>query len=68
MGMPMNWWNMSLQLKDPFDYDEFACACIAENFEPLPISQYAQKVGMLMVATRRFKGVTPEEAYMAFIQ
>ena len=64
----MNWWDMALQLKDPFDYDEFCSICIAQNLEPLSPFEYAQKVGMLMVAQRRFKGVSPEAAYKAFIQ
>ena len=64
----MNWWDIALELKDPFDYDEFVKACLIKEFSPIPISEYAQKVGMLMVAIKRFKGVTPEEAYKAFIQ
>ena len=64
----MNWWDISLELKDPFDYDEFCSIYIAQNLEPLSPFEYAQKVGMLMVAQRRFKGVSPEAAYKAFIQ
>ena len=64
----MNWWDISSELKDPFDYDEFYSMCIVQNLEPLSPFEYAQKVGMLMVAQRRFKGVSPETAYKAFIQ
>jgi len=64
----MNWWDMALQLKDPFDYDEFVIACVEQDLTPLSPFEYAQKVGMLMVAQRRFKGVSPEAAYKAFIQ
>jgi len=64
----MNWWDISLELEDPFDYDEFCSIHIAQNLEPLSPFEYAQKVGMLMVAQRRFKGVSPEAAYKAFIQ
>ena len=64
----MNWWDMALQLKDPFNYDEFVITCIGQDLTPLSPFEYAQKVGMLMVAQRRFKGVSPETAYKAFIQ
>ena len=66
--MRMNWWDITVELQDPFNYDEFVRACLVKEFSPMPIYEYAQKVGMLMVAMRCFKGVSPEAAYMAFIQ
>lgn len=63
----MKWIDDILTLKDPSDYDEFAKACIlAGDDKPMSPFEYAQRFGLLMVATRRFKGVTPEEAYKAF--
>lgn len=64
----MKWWDITLELQDPFNYDEFVKACLVKEFSPMPIYEYAQKVGMLMVAIRCFKGVSPEAAYLAFIQ
>ena len=61
------WIPIILSLKDPSDYDEFAKACIlAGDDKPVSPFEYAQRLGLFMVATRRFKGVTPEEAYWAF--
>ena len=68
MGLPMNWLDISLGLQDHFDYDEFVIACVGQDLTPLSPFEYAQKVGMLMVAQRRFKRVSPETAYKAFIQ
>ena len=68
MGMSMNWWEIALKLKDPFDYDEFCHACTISDFEPLPVFEYAQKMGMLAVAIKRFKSGCAETDYRAFIQ
>ena len=62
------WISIVLELQDPFNYDEFAKACLVKDLSPMPIYEYAQKVGMLMVAMRCFKGVSPEKAYLLFIQ
>lgn len=64
----MKWWDIALELQDPFNYDEFVKACLVREFEPVSIYEYAQKVGMLMVAIRCFKGVSPEAAYTALRQ
>ena len=63
----MNWIAIILSLKDPSNYDEYAEACIVGGDDkPIPVFEYAQRLGLLMVATRRFKGVSPEEAFRAF--
>ena len=63
----MTWITIILSLKDPSDYDKYAEACIiGGDDKPMPPFEYAQRLGLLMVATRRFKGVSPEEAYKAF--
>lgn len=56
-----------LSLSDPFDYEEFCAACAVVKAEPLPIHEYAQKVGMVMVAIRRWPDIAPADAYMMLV-
>lgn len=42
--------NVWLALENRFSYRDFATACIQQNTDPLSISEFAQKVGMISVA------------------
>lgn len=63
----MNTIEIILSLPDMFDYDEYTKACLKSGVEPFRIGDYAQRVGILRVAMYRFKGVSADKAYTAFI-
>ena len=63
----MNNIEIILSLTDMFDYNEYTKVCLKLDIAPLYISDYAQRVGMLRVAMHRFKGVSADKAYTAFI-
>lgn len=56
-----------LSMSDPFDYAEFKKLCSVQGIEPLRISEYAQKIGMLMVGKRLHPDLSDAESYMALI-
>jgi len=58
---------IALSLSDPCDYEEFCESCLKEGIEPLPILEYAQKMGIAMVAVRRFPNDDPMDAYMRLV-
>ncbi|MBV6340445.1 hypothetical protein [Candidatus Magnetobacterium casense] len=59
--------NIVLSLKNIYDYDEYVKECLRVERQPLPLYEYAQKVGILMFAMERYKGVGAESAYRSFV-
>lgn len=57
-----------LSIKDKFSYKEFATTCIYREVHPLTIGEFAQKVGMLMVAIYEYPNKTPADAYMELVK
>ena len=60
--------NIWLNQKNKFDYKEFVTTCIYQNIDPLDISEFAQKVGMLSVAMVEYPHLKPDEAYLELIK
>lgn len=57
-----------LKMKNSFDYVEFISVCNDAGINVIPASEFAQKVGMLMVGMFMFPDVLPTEAYLKFIE
>lgn len=57
-----------LKMKNGFDYVEFASACNDAGINVISASEFAQKVGMLMVGMFMFPDVLPTDAYLKFIE
>jgi len=53
-----------LSMRNPWDYVEFCEACRGAGIEPLPVLEFAQKVGMVMVAVHLYPADEPADAYM----
>ena len=62
-----SWIDIATALENSFDYDEYVRVCIGKDIEPLPLSEYAQRLGILFVARERFKSGNAENDYQAFI-
>jgi len=59
--------HIALRLKNICDYEEFCEACQAEGIELLPILEYAQKVGMVLVSATHYPNDLPMDAYLRLI-
>ena len=64
----MKWIPTILTLSDYFDYDEYVKAVVLENDKPMDIYAFANRVGILMVALRRYPNIQVTDAYKAFQQ
>lgn len=60
--------NIWLSIFNKFSYKEFANACISQSIDPLSISEFSQKVGMLMVAMTEYPDLQTHEAYLKLIE
>jgi hypothetical protein len=56
-----------LSMRNPWDYVEFCEACRGAGIEPLPVLEFAQKVGMVMVAVHLYPADEPADAYMKLL-
>ena len=56
-----------LKLDNKFDYISFEKGCVELEIEPLPILEFAQKVGMLEVAKNIYPDLSVSEAYLKLI-
>ena len=59
--------SIALSLKNICDYEEFYATCQLEGVEPLPILEYAQKVGMILVSATHYPNDLPMDAYLRLI-
>lgn len=57
-----------LELTDPFDYDTFTKKCDVASISTLPIAEFAQKVGMLILARRRYPDMELSLAYLKLLE
>lgn len=57
-----------LNTANKFDYAEFAQACVLADCSPQQPLEFAQKVGMLMVAQVAYPDLQPAEAYQTFVR
>lgn len=56
-----------LAMPDPLDYEGFCSLCVENGIEPLPVLEYAQKMGIALLATRRFPADDPVDAYLKVV-
>lgn len=56
-----------LQLKNMCDYEEFCVVCKGEGVTPLPLLEYAQKIGIVLVSKIMFPNDTPMDAYLRVV-
>jgi len=53
--------NIWLSIQNKFDYKEFAITCIQQSIDPLSISEFSQKAGMISVAMVEYPDKKPDE-------
>lgn len=55
-------------LSDPFDFETFQTECYAQGLTLHGTElEFAQKIGMLIYAKKKYPEATPLEAYMLFV-
>lgn len=64
-GRRLNIW---MTLTNPCDYNEFTQKCAAENIVPMNVGEFAQKVGMLLVARAMYPDLQLPAAYIQLTQ
>ena len=60
--------NIILAMLNKYDYEEFIGLCSRKSIAAFSIAEFAQKIGMLEVATYQFPQLSPAEAYNKFIE
>lgn len=56
-----------LKMDNPFDYQAFATACKIEGIIPMSAMEYAQKMGLCLVAKFVYPDEDVDKAYIKFI-
>lgn len=69
MELPMiRWIEVVLDMTDVLNYEEFVAKCNDSKIEVISPYEYAQKLGLLLIANRTYKGISEEDSYMRFIE
>lgn len=51
-------------MENPWDYDTFTQRCIQENLSTIPLTEFAQKVGMLFMGRFKYPELSDLDGYL----